>query len=667
MRKSTFFTFLVFTILLFAYVTGCGSSDSQTDGDSDFTEDDKNTDGDIESSESDTDTLDGDSDGDSDLDVEEISEEEETEIGDECTGDEEVCSEDGFYLRTCENGYWIDTNCWQVASGVCKNNECVANWKQHDVTFSACADDPHKDSHTLAEKAAHMDKVTPNLNIHPKHMLVSSPVELRVDYYEDWAVANSTTVAEMTDEDYLKAEEDATYEDVIKWNTGENDGLWSSMYVASQVFRYAVTKDQQALDNIKLSLGGTYRQLKITGTPGIYTREIKTPDIEGMSFPNECSYIPDIDWDGGSEGDKNDNRWIRIKDGCLQHYEAEWNGGDCLCDTCNGNWVTEETCGLDEFEGYSWLDNVSKDEYSGHMMAAAMAARLVDEEEINNIVNDIYSQVVDHLIRNSMTFIDHDGLECEHGDHWALSLRGTPGFNSALALSYFRAAINVTGKQEFIDYYSDCLLKENGPNDCIDQLTTDPNTSYIKHIEDSLLLYMGTNGCKSNWNNFSMAMISMFGLIWHENDPARRTRIQSALEEDLMEANSFRAIIKQNNTLYNYIYGAMRNNRDDFPVDAINGANCQMQQFPISLAQREVTNTLEERPENLECESRFPGKYLSDIPMQIYQRSARNFIWWSNPYGWDNSSADRFRIYPGSDYLLTYWMGRYFGFISETD
>jgi len=660
MNKSTLVLSFLALLCIFTIVQGCGDSNSQTDGDKDIVADGddegeqeldaENPDGDLaESTEDDTE-----SDGD-------------VEVGDECTGEEATCSEDGYYLNNCVNGYWVTTNCWETVSGVCKNNECIENWKQHDVSYSACENDPHKDGHTLAEKAAHQDLVTSQVNIHPLHKLVTGMVNLRSDYYEDWATANNKTVETMTDEDYLQAERDATYEDVVTWNTGENDGLWTSMYTVSQVFRYAVTKEQAALDNIKMAFGGTYQQLQITGTPGIFTREYKTPGIEGMSCPGVCSYIPDVNWDGGSPGDKNDNRWIRIKNGCLEHYEADWNGGDCECSSCNGEWVTEETCGLEAFEDYCWLDNVSKDEYSGQMMAASAIAKLIDDDELNTKVTDVYNQVLDHLIRNSMTFIDHDGLECEHGDHWAWSMRGTPGFNALLGLSYFRPGINKTGKQEFVDYYLDCLLKESGPNDCIDQLIEYDDVSYIKYIEENMLLYMGNDGCKSNWNNFSMAMISMFGLIWHENDPTKRERFQWSLENHLIQENNVHDIIKQDNALYNFIYATMRNNKDDFPTDAVNAAICQLQQFPMTLAQREVVNTTEERPENLECESRMAGKYLADTPLQAYQRKATNFVWWSCPYKWDNSTEDHTKIYAGSDYLLTYWMARYFGFISETD
>lgn len=294
------------------------------------------------------------------------------------------CSDDLYYIETLTDGNWEKTaNCLEVASGLCRDGACVPNWEFADVEYGDCPDNPHALPHTLKEKAEHYDRLMPKLHIHPDHGLVSH-VRLPEDYYESWAAENGLDAGELSEENYLLAEEDASWENVIGWSTGENDGLFSSLYVVSQAFRYGATKDPEALANIKLSLGGTYRQLLITGTPGIYTREIKTPGIEGMSCPeNPCSYFPDI---GRDDADKNDNRWVRIEDGCIQHYGGDWNGGDCI-----GDWVTEETCGLEEYNGYCWLDNVSKDEYTGHMLAAAVVGKLVDDPDVQAIVKDIFT------------------------------------------------------------------------------------------------------------------------------------------------------------------------------------------------------------------------------------------------------------------------------------
>lgn len=655
-------------ILGFLSLAACTTEAEQADGDAEQTTDgDSATDGDLPS---DGDATDGDLPGDGDIE-DDASEGDEAEGEEACPENETRCSEDARFLEICLDGIWQQEDCWEARTGFCSEGVCLPvwnSWAGEDV-FSGCLDDPHANPHSLADKAAHMDKLMPALHIHPNHGLVSS-VRLRADYYEDWAANNGTTVGEMSEADFIAAEEAMAHGDVTSFSTGENDGLWSSIYVASQVFRYAVTGEAQALDNIKLSLGGTYRQLLITGTPGVYTREYKTPGVAGMSCPeNECSYFPDI---GRDDMDKDDNRWVKVEDGCLKHFGGE--GATYTSDSeCTGEWVTESTCGLEEFNGYCWLDNVSQDEYSGHMMAAALAAKLVDDEEVQTIAKDIFNQVLSHLMENELGLVDHDGLLTEHGRFWAYSLTDYPGFNALFALSWFRAGMTATGREDIAEYYENCLLKEQGPLDCIEHMMEKPDKPYVEYMEEALLLYVGKNACMSNWNNFSMAFLSILPLIMYETDPLRRARYQSVLEEHMIrekkpdsEDYNVRSVIVQNNPMYNFIYAAMRNNSDGPDVAAVNGAICQLRQFPLSKATPSKNVSYENRPENQGCEAR-NGGYLADTPMEIWQRCPQTNVFWGNPYWWDSCTEDRGYIRPGSDYLYVYWMGRYFGFLSETD
>ena len=43
----------------------------------------------------------------------------------------------------------------------------------------------------------------------------------------------------------------ATWRDVAQWDSGENDGLFSALYMASQAYRYAVTRSPEALAAVR--------------------------------------------------------------------------------------------------------------------------------------------------------------------------------------------------------------------------------------------------------------------------------------------------------------------------------------------------------------------------------------------------------------------------------
>src|SRR5688572_29401248 len=96
------------------------------------------------------------------------------------------------------------------------------------TVWDTCPDEPRATAESLADKAAYYDAIAARLHIHPELRWLA-PVRLA-------AGADEAT---------------ATWMDVERWSTGENDGLWSSLFLASQAYRYAVTRDAAALDVIR--------------------------------------------------------------------------------------------------------------------------------------------------------------------------------------------------------------------------------------------------------------------------------------------------------------------------------------------------------------------------------------------------------------------------------
>ncbi len=65
------------------------------------------------------------------------------------------------------------------------------------------------------------------------------------------------------------------------------------------------------------------------------------------------------------------------------------------------------------------------------------------------------------------------------------------------------------------------------------------------------------------------------------------------------------------------------------------------------------------------CVSKRHGS-ITATPNPIEDRCVRQFVWWSSPYERYDCGSDATYIAPGQDYLLPYWMGRYFGFIDPS-
>lgn len=224
------------------------------------------------------------------------------------------------------------------------------------------------------------------------------------------------------------------------------------------------------------------------------------PNVPGISCPTDLTrYVPDVE--------KDDNKWVKIgSDGCIQYVDGS-----------TMQWTSSNVCGLDEFVDWCWLDNVSEDEYAGHMFALGAVAKLVDDPDVQSSVKGLLSQIGDHLIDNQLEFKDWDGRTTEHGRIWAWLVVG--GYNATMSLSFLKTIAEATGDDKYESYYQDCLLQRSGPKDCFD------DTSAAYQPYDEILTPTGLYlGCKANWNNFSMHMLSLHGLIWSEHEPELRRR-----------------------------------------------------------------------------------------------------------------------------------------------
>ncbi|MFW5739604.1 MAG: hypothetical protein ACOC1F_04495, partial [Myxococcota bacterium] len=439
--------------------------------------------------------------------------------------------------------------------------------------------------------------------------------------------------------------EQASHEDVRRWMSGENDGLWSALYLTSQAFRYAATNDPQAREMLHLLLDGQKTRMEVTGVPGLYTRQFVPPGVDGIACPEDLTrYIPDKE--------KDDNQWVRIgQDGCVQTVDHD-----------TMQFVSSDHCGLDAYAGYCWLDNVSIDEYSGHMLSHAAVAALVDDPEIQAKNKALLQQLGRHFVDNDFEIQDWDGRQTEHGKVWAGNV--VSGFMAAMTWGFMKSVAVGTGEQEFHDYVDECLLLRSETGEpCIEGAGV-ATKGYDELIGQSGL-YLA---CHSNWNNFSMHMLSLQTLLLLEKDPSLREVIQDALEKDMWNnPHTDIPLRAQHNAFWDFIYASSKKlgpASDGPAVEAVKDALCMLRQFPASQVQRAVTCP----PDECEavCEDRF-GDPMTHYARPAAERCAATFVWWRSPYEIDECEDNPRVVRQPAGYLLPYWMGRYYGFIGEAD
>ncbi|MBI2375713.1 MAG: hypothetical protein HYV07_17085 [Deltaproteobacteria bacterium] len=543
--------------------------------------------------------------------------------GSECSDGDVRCSADGFELSACEDGAWKVTRCMSDLGQLCEAGECVDPWRYGHPSWPTCADEPHDAGVALSEKADRFDSLASRVFVHPELKWLMGSLRLAPG----------------------ASEGNATYDDVEQWYSGENDGLWSALYLASQAFRYATTKDPDALAMIELLLEGEETRMDVTGVPGIFTRQYIPPGVSGISCPaGFAPYRPDIE--------KDDNKWVRIgDDGCAM-----------VAETSTDAWKKTEHCISPDFAGYCWLDNVSKDEYSGHMFALGAVLKLVDDPAARATAADLLARVGRHFTSEGLRFRDWDGRVTEHGKLHPYTLDGFPGFHAAMDLAFVLMSAEASEDVGLRDIYDRCLLMSGGPVDCFDTGLIEV-LPFLDHLATPGI-YLGPKGCAGNWNNISMHLLSLHNLIWFERDPVRRGRIQRSLDVDVMRAEGEpRALIKQHNAFFDLIWAAQKQlgpESDGPAYDAVEDAVCMLRQFRPSEAVVDVPIAPEHNAPF--CKDRF-GDDAAEHAKEVYERCTTNFLWWADPYDINSCQAVEQTFAAPTDFLLPYWMGRYYGFI----
>lgn len=134
----------------------------------------------------------------------------------------------------------------------------------------------------------------------------------------------------------------------------DNDGLWTSMYLGAEIFRYYVTKSDEALQNCIESLEAMERLYSINPVPGFPSRSFERRGyIEVLADPHRWQHSDHPDWD--------------------------------------------------------WKATTSSDEAIGHIFAMGVFAELIDVEPYRTRAVKIIDQLMQHIVDNDFYMIDYDG------------------------------------------------------------------------------------------------------------------------------------------------------------------------------------------------------------------------------------------------------------------
>jgi hypothetical protein len=176
----------------------------------------------------------------------------------------------------------------------------------------------------------------------------------------------------------------------------DNDGLWTSMYLAGELFRYAVTKSEDALQNCYESFEAMERLTYINPLEGFPSR----------SFERS----------GYKLADK--SRWRPAED-----------------------------------QAWDWKATTSSDEIVGHFFVYSIFAEVIPDEKWRDRAITLMDSIMNHIVRNDWYLIDYDGKPTLWGK-WNPDYVnqfpkqvGDRRLNSAEIISFLQTTYHFTGKE----------------------------------------------------------------------------------------------------------------------------------------------------------------------------------------------------------------------------
>ncbi len=213
-------------------------------------------------------------------------------------------------------------------------------------------------------------------------------LEERAMAYEAWF--NEFHVSPYGGSGYAYFEEPDSYE--IKGYSFGDSTIWTGAYLAAEAFRYAVTGSSTAKANAIRTVHALDTHLKITQVPGFIAR-FGGPDAP----PWNAHYV-------------GHDRYVQ---------------------------------GTGEWEGSFWINNTSRDQYTGWFFGMALAYDLIDDEPTREMIRGDVQEVIDDIQRDGYQIIGENGLPTDAG----------PKVIAIMRLCWHLVAAHVLDNETYRDRY----------------------------------------------------------------------------------------------------------------------------------------------------------------------------------------------------------------------
>jgi len=430
----------------------------------------------------------------------------------------------------------------------------------------------------------------------------------------------------------------------------DSDNLWTSMYLAAEMFRYLATGDKEALQNCRESFDAMERLFTLSGIPGLFGRCIERKGT--VTFRDEYRKNIEAYWYPG---------YAHTPSSWRHSPDAEWD----------------------------WRGSASSDQAVGQYFALTLIARYMDDKDMQQRAVHLIDQLTGYIVDNGLTLVDFDGRPSLWG-RWAPEyvnrfpdMVGDKKLYSSNIISFLQTAWHFTGKEKYRTTALELLHRQHYLTNLtrpVKDIGPAPDTADAWSKELS-----------GGWNNSDdeMYFLAYWGLYPYALTPTLKTQYQEAIRDHwhykrpakdalwnlcygaLIDRTSRRLVVCNRGTEGYDRGGAWQSSSDEGPdirpfrktgyisqksrftdTSSFDLGNIiwELKRMPMDLITWPIHNS---HRQDLHAQNVLPP---DERPQNKHNRDL---------FELDNKGGNGASELGGGDvYLLPYWMGRYFKFIS---
>ncbi len=390
----------------------------------------------------------------------------------------------------------------------------------------------------------------------------------------------------------------------------DSDNLWTSMYLCAELFRYLVTGETEARQNCIESLDAMTRLFELSGIKGLFGRSIERTGT--MEFRDEIREENKYFWYPGYE-----------------HAPSSWHHSSS--------------------SAWDWRGSASSDQAVGQYFALTMVAQYIKEPLIKQKAIRLIDELTGYIVDNDLKLIDVDGKPTLWG-RWSPDyvnrfpdMVGDKKLYSSNIIAFLQTAWHFTGKKKYLDKAKELLYKDHYLEN-LSRPAKEIGPAPATADKWSQLLSGGWNS-----SDDEMYFLAYWGLHSFSLNDSLKTVFKKAI------ADHWELIQPEKDALWNISYAAITGN----PQFGLQDAVWELQRMPLDLINWKMVNS-QRKDLVFVPENHLERPIATVLPPDERPENKHN----RNLFKLDQLSGGNAELGGGDVFLLPYWMGRFFGYIS---